>query len=148
MNKSAAEKLEPPPTGEDTAPVEVPEDLRLLGALVRTAFSSEQTLMSWMRTAVSLFTFGFSISQFFHYLDKQQGGAILSAGPRRLGLALICLGVLALALAMFEHLHRLRALQRLGMPKISQYLLPLGSAAIFLVIGIIALVSVFFSWSL
>jgi hypothetical protein len=49
---------------------------------------------------------------------------------------------------MVEHVHRLRALQGLGMPKISQYLLPIGSGAIFLAIGVIALISVFFNWSL
>ena len=123
-------------------------DLRLLGALVRTAFSSEQTLMSWMRTSVSLFTFGFSIAQFFHYLGDQQEGAQLSAGPRRLGLSLISLGILALVLAMVEHVHRLRTMQEHGLQRFTQYLLPLGSAVTLLVIGIVAFISIFMNWSL
>ena len=132
-------------TNESTDVAKAPMDLRLLGALVRTAFSSEQTLMSWTRTSVSLLTFGFSITQFFHYLEQQQGGTQLSTGPRRLGLALICFGNLALVLAMVEHVHRLRTMQEQGLPRISQYLLPLGSAAALLAIGIAALISVLFN---
>ncbi len=139
---SEIEKTQSPITNENTNAAKAPMDVRLLGSLVRTAFSSEQTLMSWTRTSVSLFTFGFSISQFFQYLAKQQGGSQLSAGPRRMGIALICVGILALVLAMVEHVHRLRILRSQGLPIISQYLLPLGSAVTLLAIGIVALIFV------
>lgn len=145
---SEKEKSESKPSKEEVEDVKAPTDLRLVGALVRTAFSSEQTLMSWMRTSVSLFTFGFSISQFFNYLGEQQGGAQLSAGPRRLGIALISLGILALLLATVEHVHRLRKLEGQGLQRLKQYLLPFGSSAVLLAIGILALLSVYFNWSL
>lgn len=139
--------MQSPITRKKAKSAEAPMDLRLLGALVRTAFSSEQSLMSWTRTSVSLFTFGFSIAQFFHYLQEQQGGTQLSSGPRRLGLALICLGILALVLAMIEHVHRLWKMQEQGLPRISQYLLPFGTALALLAIGIAALMSVYYNWS-
>jgi putative membrane protein len=142
------EKPQSPSTDEYKQVTKGPMDLRLLGALVRTGFSSEQSLMSWTRTSVSLITFGFSIAKFFYYLAEQQGGAQLSAGPRRLGLALIFVGILALVLAMVEHVHRLRVLQEQGLPKISRYLLPLGTALGLLAIGVVALISVYFNWSL
>jgi putative membrane protein len=142
------EKSQSTPIKDQAEELKAPKDLRLLGALVRTAFSSEQTLMSWTRTSVSLFTFGFSIAQFFHYLEEQQGGAQLSAGPRRLGLALISLGILALVLAMVEHVHRLRTMQEQGLHRATQYLLPFVSSAVLLAIGILALLSVYFNWSL
>jgi putative membrane protein len=123
-----------------------PTDLRILGALVRTAFSSEQTLMSWTRTSLSLFTFGFSIAKFFQYLEEQQGGTQLSAGPRRMGIALICVGILALVLAMVEHVHRLRTMREQGLPRISQYLMPFGTALALLSIGIVVLIGVIFDW--
>ena len=145
---SEKEKSQSPIISENTAATKAPMDLRLLGALVRTAFSSEQSLMSWTRTSVSLFTFGFSIAQFFQYLAKQQGGSQISAGPRRMGIALTCVGILALVLAMIEHVHRLRILQAQGLPRISQYLLPLGSAVTLLVIGIVAFISIIMNWSL
>jgi len=145
---SEKEKSQSTPSKEEAEEAKAPTDLRLVSALVRTAFSSEQTLMSWMRTSVSLFTFGFSISQFFNYLGEQQGGAQLSAGPRRLGLALISLGILALLLATVEHVHRLRKMKEQGLQKLKQYLLPFGSSAVLLAIGILALLSVYFNWSL
>ena len=79
-----------------------PRDLRLPAALVRTALSSEQTLMSWVRTSLSLFTFGFSITQFFHFLALKQEDPEFSAGPRRLGISLICVGILVLVLAVVD----------------------------------------------
>jgi uncharacterized membrane protein YidH (DUF202 family) len=118
---SEKEKSQSTPTKEQAEELKAPMDLRLLGALVRTAFSSEQTLMSWMRTSVSLFTFGFSISH---------------------------LGILALVLAMVEHVHRLRTMKEQGLQRAAQYLLPFGSSAVLLAIGILALLSVYFNWSL
>ena len=53
--------------------IDAPRDLRLPGALVRTALSSEQTLMSWVRTALSMVSFGFAIAQFFFFLEQNQG---------------------------------------------------------------------------
>ena len=143
---SEKEKFQSTPTKEQAEEAIAPMDLRLLGALVRTAFSSEQTLMSWMRTSVSLFTFGFSIAKFFNYLGEQQGGVHLSAGPRRLGLALISLGILALVIAMVEHVKRLRKMEEQGLQRLTQYLLPFGSSTVLLTIGILALLSVYFNW--
>jgi putative membrane protein len=133
-----------------SAPAETPgpRDLRLPGALVRTALSAEQTLMSWVRTALSLFTFGFSIVQFFFFLASQQESTELSAGPRRLGLTLIVVGVSVLLMAVVEYVQRLRRLREAGLPADSTSFLPLGSAAGLLVIGLAALISVFFRWHL
>jgi putative membrane protein len=122
-------------------------DFRFLSALVRTAFSAEQSLMSWMRTSLSLFTFGFSITQFFNFLEEQ-GDTSLSIGPRRLGLVLIFVGILALGLALVEHVQRLRRMKKQGLPNISQYFLPVYSAVLLLAIGCAALIGTFFKWSL
>ena len=126
---------------------EKPRDLRLPAALVRTALSSEQTLMSWVRTSLSLLTFGFSNAQFFRYLDEQMGTAS-SAGPRRLGIALVVVGVIALIAAIAEHVVRVRRLRDEGLPPDSGSFLPVGSAAVLLVIGVTALVSLFLGWQL
>ena len=103
--------------------------------------------MSWVRTSLSLFTFGFSIAQFFQYLAKQTEAG-LSENPRRLGIALIFVGILTLILAIFEHVQTIRLLKEKGLPPDSRSFLPIGSAAVLLVIGITALVSVFLGWQL
>lgn len=132
---------------ETTPDAQKPQDLRLPAALVRTALSSEQTLMSWVRTSLSLFTFGFSIAQFFQYLAGQTEAG-LSENPRRLGIALILVGIIVLIVAIVEHVQRIRRLDERGLPPDSKSFLPLGSAAAFLVIGLTALVTVFLGWQL
>ncbi len=133
---------------EHNETVETPKDLRLPAALVRTALSSEQTLMSWIRTSLSLFTFGFSITQFFYYLEQQKEGVQISAGPRRMGIALVCVGIVVLLLAMVEHMLRLRKIKKQGLPADSASFLPFGSAVALLVIGIAAFVSIIMNWHL
>ncbi len=127
---------------------EAPRDLRLPAALVRTVLSSEQTLMSWVRTSVSMFTFGFSIATFFQYMALKQEDADFSAGPRRLGLALICVGLLMLVLAMADHARMIRQMRKQGLPPDSGSFLPMGSAIALLTVGLVALVSVFLRWHL
>jgi len=122
--------------------------MRVAAAMVRTALSSEQTLMSWIRTSLSLYAFGFSITQFFLYLEQQQASTPLSSGPRRLGLALISLGILALVLAIVEHVVRLKRMTAVGLPSDSRHFLPVGSGLAVLAIGIAALVAVTMKWSL
>jgi putative membrane protein len=126
----------------------MPRDLRIPAALVRTAFSSEQSLMSWIRTCLSLFTFGFSITQFFQYLEEKQEVLQLSAGPRRLGLVLVFVGILALLLAMIDHVQRIRNMKKQGLPPKTSSFLPIGSALALLAIGIAALMSILLKWSL
>ncbi len=133
---------------EHNEAVETPKDLRLPAALVRTALSSEQTLMSWIRTSLSLFTFGFSITQFFYYLEEQKEGIQISPGPRRMGFALVCVGIIVLLAAMVEHVLRLRKMKKQGLPGDAASFLPFGSAVALLVIGIASFVSIIMNWSL
>ena len=111
-------------------------------ALVRTAFSSERSLMAWMRTSVSLYTFGFSITRFLDHLEQQQEGTQFSAGLQRLGLALICVGIIGLLLAAVGHFQRLAKMKRLGLPTISLFSLPIGATVMLLAIGFAVLISI------
>ena len=105
-------------------------------ALVRTAFSSERSLLSWMRTSVSLFSFGFTITKFFDYLEGQEGGIQFSEGPKRLGLLLICVGALTLGLGIVAHRKRIRIMQTMGFQAITRFSFPVPIALGLLAIGI------------
>jgi putative membrane protein len=72
---------------------------------LRTRLSVERTLMSWVRTAVSLIGFGFTIVQFFQHLGAMAGvePARRPEAPRYLGLALIAAGVLALLISVWQY---------------------------------------------
>jgi putative membrane protein len=127
--------------GEEAGSAGIIQRLELL-ALVRTAFSSERSLMAWVRTSASLFTFGFSITKFIAYLEAQRAGVQLSEGLHQLGFALICLGILALLLAVAEHVRRFRTMTELGLPPMSRVSLPIAAAVVVLVIGIASLIDI------
>jgi putative membrane protein len=79
---------------------------------LRTRLSVERTLMSWIRTGVSLIGFGFTIVQFFDRLQGLPGtaSARFPEAPRYLGLALIFCGVMGLVVSVWEYRWTLRYL--------------------------------------
>jgi uncharacterized membrane protein YidH (DUF202 family)/anti-anti-sigma regulatory factor len=123
-----------------------PDRLRFLSvlALIRTVYSSERSLMAWIRTSISLYTFGFSISTFIDYLESQESGTQFSAGLRRIGLALIAMGIVALVFAIVEHLKRIQIMERLGLPSTARFSLPAGAAIALLLTGVATLIGI---WS-
>ncbi len=145
---SERDKPQTPSKNKPSGVAKFSTDFRVIAALVRTAFSSEQTLMSWIRTSLSLFTFGFSITQFFYYLDQRQEGTELSSGPRLFGMSLVCVGILVLVLAIVEHMQRVRKMKEQGLPRDAESTLPIGSAVGLFAIGIAALVSILLNWHL
>ncbi len=75
--------------------------------------SSDRTLMSVVRTSLSLIGFGFTIFQFFHTLsEKFMEGSLQPESPRRFGLALIVLGVILLCIGIGNHLQETAARRR------------------------------------
>jgi putative membrane protein len=85
-----------------THPVATPSSEQL--ARERTLMAVERTQMAWIRTALSMLTFGFSLLKFFQFLREQDPtpGAMVH-GPRRLGLAIMLLGLVSLSLATGQY---------------------------------------------
>ena len=144
------EKTQMPLNNQQKEAAKILRDLEIL-AIVRTRFSSERSLLASMRTSVSLFTFGFSITKFFNYLENQQKGTQFSEGPYQLGLALICLGILLLVPAVIQHAGRLKRAKELGipigMPIISRFSLPISATVALLVIGITTFIGILLNWA-
>jgi len=125
-------------------------------AWVRTRLALERTFMAWMRTAVSLIGFGFTITQFFTRLREMEGHAprpMAIEAPRDLGLTLIAAGVGALAISAWQYRDGIKYLwgpqfQDIAGVKKSPMRTPVFLAALILIgIGVAAFTAVFFRWT-
>jgi putative membrane protein len=89
--------------GSDRFEVRVTSDSHF--GWLRTRLSLERTMMSWIRTAVSLIGFGFAIVQFFERFEQMTAAraADYPKAPQYLGLALIASGVLALLVSIWQY---------------------------------------------
>ena len=122
-------------------------------AWLRTRLGLERTFMAWMRTAISLIGFGFTIVQFFQRLQDMQGGehrAMRFGAPRDLGLMLIGVGILALAIATYQYRRQVQYLWRpqfksiAGMDEKIHHTPVYLVAVVLMLIGLFAFSNVFF----
>ena len=122
-------------------------------AWLNTRQAVERTFMAWIRTAVSLISFGFTIVQFFQRFAQMQGpgNRPLSPGaPRILGLALIGVGVLSLAVSSWQYRQGVKYMWQpkfraiAGMSETPLRSSAFLSAMVLLLIGLFAFLSVFF----
>ena len=78
-------------------------------AVARTRVAYERTMLSWVRTATSLITFGFSVYKFFQ-IERSERLQKYLIGPQQFGLLLVGIGLLSLLLATWEFRTKIRAL--------------------------------------
>jgi putative membrane protein len=73
-------------------------------ALDRTRMAAERTLMGWVRTALSMISFGFTIYKFMQVIQQQSTVPVLRPNaPRNVGLTLIGIGTFAVIIACVQH---------------------------------------------
>jgi putative membrane protein len=90
-----------------------PVDLNTELAFQRTRQAADRTLMAWMRTSISMISFGFSIGKLFDGSSSplsQMSGSSPAIGPFAVGALLIVLAVLFLIAASFEYQMSLRVM--------------------------------------
>ena len=114
-------------------------DVSTMLAIERTRVSYDRTMMSWIRTATSLITFGFTIYKYFQ-IQRVAPASDRLIGPREFSLILISLGLFSLGAAVWHHSQgvlRLRALYPETPRSLAGWL-----AALIALLGLLALVSV------
>jgi putative membrane protein len=81
-------------------------------AWLNTRLALEMTMMSWIRMAITLIGFGFTIVQFFERLNDMEGVAPAAqpAAARYVGLVLIGAGVVALVVSAWQYRATIRYL--------------------------------------
>ena len=97
-------------------------DKGTLLTLDRNFMAAERTLMAWIRTSLSLISFGFTVGKFFDYLAAEKGRpmrgfVVRMLGPDGIGMALVALGTFALLFALIDHRGTLKRLQGEGLEK-------------------------------
>lgn len=106
--------------------------------LQRTRLAFDRTMMAWIRTSVSLISFGFSIDKFFDFLhEKSAPNTII--GPRLFAIIMIGIGLFALAAAVVEHWWNCHILKVPGVSRLSLSTIIAGMVA---GLGVLALVAV------
>ena len=103
-------------------------------------------MLSWVRTSISLISFGFSISQFFRVARTGLPESRDVIGPDEFGLLLIVIGLLALLVVTLEHRASIEAL-KVQYPVTEGYQsIPRSRASmlagLIAVLGLLALVSI------
>ena len=81
-------------------------------AIERTRVSYDRTMMAWIRTAFSLITFGFTIYKYFQ-LQRVAPPSERLIGPREFSIILISLGLIWLAIAVWQNHQNLAKLRTL-----------------------------------
>jgi len=91
-------------------------------ALERTAMGAERTLQAWIRTALSMISFGFTIGKLGQAIHEVEVKGILQLSSRTVGIEslayfLVVLGTSSLAIATFQHWVAIRQLRARGLPR-------------------------------
>ena len=108
----------------------------------RTILAADRTLMAWIRTTLSMISFGFTIYKFLQAMFESGKSTLVAspAGPRNFGLALISLGVWALAIACLQFWREMRRFD----PGRTPFSLTLAVAGFVALFGILALMNMLF----
>lgn len=74
--------------------------------------AADRSLMAWVRTALSMISFGFTIYKVLEAMQQQGGIGAASQSPRNMGLFLTGLGTMAMVMGTIEYWLRLKAMRR------------------------------------
>ena len=109
----------------------------------RSRAAAERTLMAWIRTSLSLISFGFGIDQIVSALhtalDNKSDAQSFS---RNVGLCFIAIGTLALLFAAFDHRQNLRRISRGDFTYSSRLSLNFVVAIALILVGLFAFVGI------
>jgi putative membrane protein len=77
----------------------------------RTWLSFERTMQAWIRTAISLITFGFSVYRLVDLVETNPAEGRYRIGVQVFGFILVGIGFLALAISTVEYRQSIRVLR-------------------------------------
>ncbi len=106
----------------------------------RNRAAADRTLMAWIRTSLSLISFGFGLDKIIAAINGRVGGiAHAGLGVQLVAMGFVTTGVLALALATLQHRRYVQRLQRDEIVYRDQLSIATVTAVLITLIGVIAL---------
>ena len=128
------------------SPSSAPADSSFALAVERTRLAHERTLAAWLRTAMAMISFGFTIYKFFQLENEKSALAPRHRwlGPREFALMLIGTGLVALVMATFQHRSSMVRLRSETGATIVPISIATVVSALFSIFGVLAFVAVLF----
>jgi putative membrane protein len=105
----------------------------------RNRAAAERTLMAWIRTCLSLISFGFGLDKIVAAIDRATGEQGPRPGVISVALAFVFTGILAMAAATVQHLRELRRLRRDEFVYIESPRIAAATAILITLIGLMAM---------
>jgi putative membrane protein len=108
----------------------------------RNRAAAERTMMAWIRTCLSLISFGFGLDRIIGAIKatRFQGSDHTGLSVRLVSIGFVLVGILAMAAATRQHLRTLRLIRRDDFVYVDQRSITVVTAVSLTIIGIIAFV--------
>jgi putative membrane protein len=114
-------------------------------ALMRTILAADRSLMAWVRTAMALISFGFTIFKFLGSEESPGHLELRPGAPRNAGLFLIAVGSVSLIVGMIENRRTMTALRASYGP--IPWRIPMFTGAALALIGTLLFFAGIFHWT-
>lgn len=106
-------------------------------AVGRTVMAADRTLMAWVRTSLSMFSFGFTLYKIIQGLEEGVTALPIDLHPARAGMILSGLGIISISIGIIEyhviigHVRKIMPYKHWRYSLIMAYLMLLTGIAIF-----------------
>ncbi|MEB3265740.1 MAG: DUF202 domain-containing protein [Cyanobacteriota bacterium] len=111
----------------------------------RNRDAADRTLMAWIRTCLSLISFGFGLDKVIAAINRSGGGRPhAELGVRMVGIAFVLTGIVSMAAAIRQHQRELRRLRQPTFTYTHEPSFATGTAMALTLIGSVALVMLSF----
>jgi putative membrane protein len=105
----------------------------------RNRDAAERTLMAWIRTCLSLISFGFGLDKIVAAIDRATGDQGPRPGVIAVAVAFVFTGILAMAAATVQHVRELKRLRRDDFVYVESPRIAAATAILITLIGLLAM---------